>query len=127
MARKLSNVIQYKIRVREDLRRRLEAAAKRRDVSINFEMTSRLKESFEHEEKLKLSKITSNLENFYERYAKETRVFLLQEDLIRAAELLIQSLPVEIREREAVKATVERAQEAIKLIAAAVGRIPEDD
>ena len=46
MAPKPSDVIQIKIRVREDLRRRLEQAAKKADRSINSEMASRLADSF---------------------------------------------------------------------------------
>ena len=81
---------------REDLRRRLELAAKKRRVSLNIEMTSRLKESFERVDMLKLSKITSDLENFYERYARKIYFALLQEDLMQAVETLIERVPVEI-------------------------------
>ena len=49
MAPKASKVVQYKIRVREELRRRIEQAAKKRFVSANYEMTSRLERSFEQE------------------------------------------------------------------------------
>ena len=125
MARKPSDIVKPNLRIREDLRRRLELAAKKRGVSLNIEMTSRLKESFEREELLKLSKITSNLESNLERYARWMDAHLLQEDLMQAAESLISRLPVEIRDREAIQEAVERVQEAIKLAAAkGVGRIP---
>ena len=71
MARKPSDIVKPNLRIREDLRRRLELAAKKRGVSLNIEMTTRLKESFEREGLVNLSRITSNLENFYERYARE--------------------------------------------------------
>ena len=57
------NVIQYKIRVREDLRRRLEGAAKKRDVSINYEMTSRLAASFDREEMFKLGMVAEDIKS----------------------------------------------------------------
>ena len=41
---------------------------------------------------------------------------------MQAVETLIERLPVEIQEREEIKAAVERVQKAIKLIAAEVGR-----
>ena len=49
MARKPADIVQPSLRIRDDLRRRLEQAAKKRGVSLNFEMTNRLKESFDRE------------------------------------------------------------------------------
>ena len=122
MARKPSDIVKPNLRIREDLRRRLELAAKKRGVSLNIEMTTRLKESFEREGLVNLSRITSNLENFYERYARETHARLLQENPMQAVETMIERLPVEIQEREEIKAAVERVQKAIKFIGAEVGR-----
>src|SRR6516225_12167633 len=68
MARKPSDVIQIKIRVREDLRRQLEQAANKADRSINSEMASRLADSFNMP---KLNEITAGLENIYTRAARE--------------------------------------------------------
>jgi hypothetical protein len=49
MPRKPMQVVQVNLRIREGLRRKLEAAAKKRGVSLNFEMTDRLARSFEGE------------------------------------------------------------------------------
>ena len=65
--------IEYKIRIRDGLRRRLETAAKKSDVSINQEMASRLEKSFEHGDMLKLGEITADLEDVYGRFAREQR------------------------------------------------------
>jgi hypothetical protein len=127
MARKASDVIQYKIRIREDLRRRLETAAKKRDVSINSEIANRLGESFDREEMLKLKRITADMEQVFKRFAAETRKSLLVEDLMRAAEELIRQLPADIQEREVIKPAVEQVRTAIKVLALQVGRIPEDE
>ena len=49
MARKPTDIVQYKLRIRESLRRRIEQAAKKNGVSANQEMVSRLARSFEQE------------------------------------------------------------------------------
>jgi hypothetical protein len=49
MARKSPKAIQYKIRVRADLRRRIEKAAAKNGVSANYEMVRRLERSFDQE------------------------------------------------------------------------------
>lgn len=121
MARRASDTAQLKLRIREDLRRRLEQAAKKRGVSLNFEMTSRLTDSFALR---KIDEVASNLESGFGRFARVMENKILQEELMQAAEALIERLPADIQEREAVKAAVEQVQKTIKLIAAKVGRIP---
>ena len=125
MTRKRTDTAQLKLRIREALRRRLEQAAKKRDVSLNFEMTSRLTESFDREALRTIDAVASNLENVWERFARESENRSLQEELMRAAEALIEQLPAEIQERAAVKAAVEQVEKAIKLIGAKVGRMPD--
>src|SRR5437763_10763628 len=83
MARKPSDMIQIKIRVREDLRRRLEQAAHKADRSINSEMASRLADSFNLP---KLNEITAGLENVYTRFARELLDRSRTEALMRAVE-----------------------------------------
>jgi Arc-like DNA binding domain len=48
--RKLTDVVQVNLRLRESLRRRLEEEAEKRGFSFNAELTRRLEESFEREE-----------------------------------------------------------------------------
>ena len=124
MARKPSDVIQIKIRVREDLRRRLEQAANKADRSINSEMASRLADSFNLP---KINEITAGLENVYLRFAREEGDRLQTEDLMRAAEYLIQQLPNEVQGREAVKRAIAKVQNAITAIADVHGRIQEEE
>jgi len=117
--------IEYKIRIDPALRRRLETAAKKRDVSINQEMALRLDESFERGEMLKLGKITADLENVYQRYAREERDRLQTQELMNAAEALIELIPAEIQARKAVKHTIAWVQKAIEAIARVHGRTYE--
>jgi hypothetical protein len=49
-SRKPTEFVQFKLRVREGLRKRIEREAKRRDESANNEAVRRLEESFEFEE-----------------------------------------------------------------------------
>ena len=84
--RKPSDIAQLKLRIREDLRRRLEQAAKKRDVSLNFEMTDRLRASFDQEAHRKIDQIASGLENVWQRFARETRDRLQTAKLMNAAE-----------------------------------------
>jgi hypothetical protein len=125
MARKPSDIVQPNLRIREDLRRRLEQAAKKRGVSLNHEMTDRLKASFDQEALRAIDKVASGLEDAWTRYAKGEEYRLLQEGLMQAAEGLIERLPAEFRERG--KAAVEQVQEAIKAIARKYGRMGRDE
>jgi hypothetical protein len=122
MARKPSDVIQIKIRVREDLRRRLEQAANKADRSINSEMASRLADSFNLP---KLNEITAGLEDVYARFAREVLDRSQTEHLMLAAEDLIQQLPTEVQGREAIKRAIAVVQNAITAIAHVHGRIQE--
>ena len=122
MARKPSDVIQIKIRVREDLRRRLEQAANKADRSINSEMASRLADSFNMP---KLNEISTGLENVYRRLAREINDRLQREELMRAAEYLIEELPTEVQGREPVKSAIAEVQNVITAIAHVHGRIQE--
>jgi hypothetical protein len=44
--RKKTDIVQFKLRLREELRKRLEAAATAKDTSLNSEMVHRLEQSF---------------------------------------------------------------------------------
>lgn len=69
MARKPSDTAQLKLRIREDLRRRLERAARKRAVSLNFEMTDRLKESFDREAQRTIDAVGSDIAGHWARLA----------------------------------------------------------
>jgi Arc-like DNA binding domain len=124
MARKKpSDLIQYKVRIREDLRQRIEQAAKKRDVSINYEIRSRLEQSFDREELYSLSRIASDMEIRWERFGNAFHKLDVQGDLLRASEALVDQLgPLlarpegEVQNREAVIKAVARVQKAMRVI-----------
>jgi hypothetical protein len=49
-AKKLTDIVPMMVRMREGLRKKLEASAKKRDHSINFDINHRLADSFADEE-----------------------------------------------------------------------------
>jgi hypothetical protein len=51
MAKKSTEIVPTMLRIREELRRRLEREAKKRDHSLNAEMVERLEQSFVRDEK----------------------------------------------------------------------------
>jgi len=119
MARKPSDIVQPNLRIREDLRRRLEQEAKKRGVSLNYEMTLRLKESFDREAMFTLGTIASDMNTRFKRFDKAFHELEKQGDLLRAAEVLlaqIEQLPAEVLEREALVSAIAQVRKAIKLI-----------
>jgi HicB family len=127
MARKPADIVQPSLRIRDDLHRRLEQAAKKRGVSLNFEMTNRLKESFDREAYRTIDGVASDLENVWTRFAEVLHNDSLQGELLRATEALVEQLPAEIRERATIKEAVERVQKAITAIAKRIGRARDDE
>lgn len=125
MPRKPSDIVQPNLRIREDLRRRLEGAAKKRGVSLNFEMTERLKASFDQGDLVKLSRVAADMESAYGRFAREQRDHLQTQELMSAAEALIKA--TEGRDPEAVKRGIAAVQEAIAAIARVHGRTYDDE
>ena len=103
--------------------RQLEQAANKADRSINSEMASRLANSFNLP---KLNEITGRLENVYTRLAHDLRDRSQREDLMRAAEYLIEQVPTEVRGREAVKRAIAEVQNAITAVAYIHGRGPQE-
>ncbi|MBV9532078.1 MAG: hypothetical protein JO283_13680 [Bradyrhizobium sp.] len=61
MARKATALIQFKLRIREHLRARLQQAADRRGVTLTQEIADRLEKSFEAESRQELSEVTERL------------------------------------------------------------------
>ena len=128
MPRKPSDVTQIKIRVREDLRRRLEQAAKKRDVSVNFEMVDRLKASFDQTAHRTIDEAAASIKlvaERFEHYARETVDRNLLDDLREAGAALVAQIeqqPAEIRARKELKDTVEWMRTAIAAVEHRYGR-----
>ena len=123
MPRKPSAMLQYKLRIRETLRRRIEEAANKRGVSANFEMASRLEQSFEKEGLLTLAGVAADLDNIWKRYSDAIDGLNKQGDLIRAVEALLK-LPANAdpADREDATANVRRVIAFIETTAAKLPR-----
>jgi len=61
MARKTTALIQFKVRMREHLRARLQRAADKRGVTLTQEIADRLEKSFEAENLQRLGEVTDRL------------------------------------------------------------------
>jgi uncharacterized protein YecA (UPF0149 family) len=105
MPRRPTEVVQVNLRLRERLRRRLEQAARKRDVSLNFEMHSRLEQSFEQQDQRGLDNVRADFELLLERSAKAVHEQNKQGDLLRAAEALLAQV-------DAPEATVDEIRQA---------------
>ena len=122
MPRKPTEMVQVNLRIRENLRRRLEREAKKRGVSLNYEMTSRIEQGFDREAHRKIDKVASDLEDVWDRFLRGEEDRARQMELVDAAEHLIKQLPTDVREGEAVRHAVEWVQKAIKAITDVHGR-----
>ena len=120
MARKPSEIIMTSLRIRERLRRQLEQAAKKRSVSVNYEMASRLEYSFERESLRSLFEVTEDMTNIWAKYGDAIHQFEQQGRLIHAAEALINE--IETGGNKAAISTVRRA--VINILPGRLGSCP---
>ena len=110
MPRKPSDIVQYKLRIRESLRRRIEKAAEKNKTSANQEMAKRLFISFDQENLHDIESVAIALKGSFEGMI--ARVFL--HELLRAANELvaqIEQLPAETQDRAELKAAVEQVKQ----------------
>jgi hypothetical protein len=119
MPRKPSAILQYKLRIRENLRRRIEKAAEKNRVSANYEMVSRLERSFDQEHTIEIAAVAGHIEAAWARLDQIFHDLNKQGDLLRAAEELVaqieQLLPAE-RQTNGIKKAVERVKQIGKVI-----------
>jgi hypothetical protein len=118
MPRKPSAVLQYKLRIREDLRQQIEKAAKKDGVSANFEMVRRLKDSFGRESLLSIANVAQDMTILWARYGEALHELEKQGDLMRATTMLIkqiEQLP-EVETDNAIKVAIEKTKAVIRVI-----------
>jgi hypothetical protein len=118
MPRKPSAILQYKLRIRESLRRRIEKAAEKNKVSANYEMVSRLERSFDQEHTIEIAAVAGHIEAAWARLDQIFHELNKQGDLLGAAEELvaqIEQLPAE-RQTTGIKKAVERVKQIGKVI-----------
>jgi hypothetical protein len=119
MPRKPSDILQYKLRIRESLRRRIEKVAEKNKVSANQEMVNRLERSFDQEHLSDIDSVTVGLKESWFRVERLFDRLALLSDLLKAASELvaqIEQLPAEIQDRAALKAAVEQVKQIRRMI-----------
>ncbi len=114
MSRKPTATAQLKLRIREDLRRRLEAAAKKRAVSLNSELVWRLQQSLDQESLRKHDEIVRDMDVMQARYGNALIDHDASVNLMRAAEALITQ--IDLQDPKAIDAAAAEVKHAIAVI-----------
>jgi hypothetical protein len=121
MARKATDVVQFSLRLREALRLRLEGAAKKRAVTINYEITDRLQRSLDVESLRGLDQVAEDMRIIWARYAEVFLRLDVQRDLIHSVETLIARIEPVIRsvnepDRRALEGAIAGVQTVIDVV-----------
>ena len=114
--RRPTETVQVNLRIKERLRRRLESAAKKRQVSLNYEMTSRLEQSLDAENLVTIDSVASDMETNWHRWGEALHALNKQGDLLRAAEALLAANLAVPPEQKIIEKAVGRVREAIAMI-----------
>jgi hypothetical protein len=115
VARKPSDIVSPNLRIREDLRRRLEKAAEKNRVSINREMINRLVDSFELKVRQGFEELLAGMNVAYAHIERATLHHPnLQANLINAAEALVAANKKQ--DQAAITAAIEQVEKAINTI-----------
>jgi hypothetical protein len=120
MPRKPTDVIQFSLRIRETLRLRLEKAAEKRAVTINYEITDRLQRSLDAEALRGLDRIAEDMRIIWARYGDVFLKLDVQRDLISAAETLIARIDPLIRnlgdgDRSAIEGAIAGVRDVVNV------------
>jgi hypothetical protein len=124
MSRKPTDIAHVNLRIREPLRRELEREAKAHQVSLNYEITSRLQHTCEQRHLLTLHQVTENAGRMLLPLIERGHELNLQGDLVRAIETLISrhlqpllaARAIAGPEGEAIRQQIEKIAQAIKMI-----------
>jgi hypothetical protein len=91
MPRKPTAIAQLKLRIREDLRAKLEKAATKRAVSLNFEMTSRLSDSLDRESLFTLGQVAQDIAINWARFGNALHNAELFDQLVAVTTALLET------------------------------------
>jgi hypothetical protein len=129
MPRKPADIAHINLRIRENLRRKLEREAEKHRASLNAEIAARLQQTFEQQQLLTSDQLVENVGRALLPLLEGAHELNKQGDLVRAAEALIKRLQplLAVRviagpEGEAVRQAIEKTQVAIKVIEDEVGK-----
>jgi len=124
MPRKPTELAHVNLRIRETLRSQLEREAKKHQVSLNYELTSRLQQTLEQQHVLSINQLAENAGRMLLPLIERGHELNLQGDLIRAIETLINrhlqpllaARVIAGVEGEAIRQAIEKIAQAIKII-----------
>jgi hypothetical protein len=130
MPRKPSETVQVNLRIKEGLRRRLERESKKRGVSLNYEMTSRIEQSFEQANLRTIDIVAADVAANWLRFAEAFHELNKQGDLMRAAGALVVEVEQLLNgmgstDTAGVRNAIARVQQVITLIKLEAGLAPQ--
>jgi hypothetical protein len=105
--RKKTDIVQFKLRIREGLRGRLESAAKNQERSLNSEIVTRLEESFRRSELASLTENVDRLSALHER----TQAFFARVSSSPAPRKWIGEMEAEMEARQKARALPDQEPE----------------
>jgi hypothetical protein len=124
MPRKPSETVQVNLRIKESLRRRLENAAHKRQVSLNYEMTSLLERGLDQPALLEGQSVAQDMAIMWARWGDAFTQINRQADLIVWVEWLIKQVENQA-DPESIKAAIARVRDVEHIIRLEASRLPE--
>jgi hypothetical protein len=115
MPRKPSETVQVNLRIKEGLRRRLENAAHKRQVSLNYEMTSLLERGLDQPALLEGQNVAQDMAIMWARWGEAFTKINRQADLIVTANWLIVQVEKQA-DPESIKAAIAQVRDVVHLI-----------
>lgn len=113
----LTRTVEYKLRVPEALRHRIERAAEVNRVSANREMVNRIAESFDYKPMRTIEDIAGDMDAVWARYGKVFHDLSTRGDLVRAAETLVEAVEhLPAAAQKPLKEAIERVKAATNVI-----------
>jgi hypothetical protein len=122
--RKETALLQYKLRIREALRRKIAKAAEKRGVSANYEMTWRLEQSFEREDMFSIHDVAEDLRIVWARCGNAFHELNKQGDLMRAAEALMKAVEQLPEISGPIQTALKKTKAAMQLIEIEAVKLP---
>ncbi len=89
MPRKPTAIVQVNLRIREAERRKLEAAAKRNEVSMNAEIVARIARTFREAKAIEVDQLAENVARYLGPLVADSHELAKTGDLVRAADEVV--------------------------------------
>jgi hypothetical protein len=122
--REATQLLDYKLRIPEALRRQIAEMAEKNRVSANREMINRLWRSFEQGDLFTLADVAEEFRNIGKRYDDAIRAMEMQGDLIRAVEALTTAVEQLPELNEPIQAALKKTKTVIWMIEREAAQLP---